>query len=212
MTASSSFTVVWAFDYGYAFTLLTGIQLCRSQHTAARFKNTVRPSGEQCMWSIWYVCGCAGWLFQNNQAFDHAPCMRHSDCSLQDPAAEEFQYQVSLDVRELISLEDAMEEMQLGPNGALLYCMEYLSEPETHQLSDKCHLLRLQEESLDEWLQEELKDFSDDDYLLFDCPGQIELYSHVPVFRTFVDSLRMWDFKYVPPSYEPILFAMCSRV
>eukprot|EP00240_Pyramimonas_obovata_P015596 CAMPEP_0118937892 /NCGR_PEP_ID=MMETSP1169-20130426/24075_1 /TAXON_ID=36882 /ORGANISM="Pyramimonas obovata, Strain CCMP722" /LENGTH=275 /DNA_ID=CAMNT_0006881655 /DNA_START=241 /DNA_END=1065 /DNA_ORIENTATION=+ len=93
-----------------------------------------------------------------------------------DPAAEEFKYEVSLDVRELISLEDAMEEMNLGPNGALLYCMEYL------------------EESLDEWLQEELKDFPDDDYLLFDCPGQIELYSHVPVFRSFVDSLRMWDF------------------
>ncbi len=34
-----------------------------------------------------------------------------------DPAAEEFDYPVSLDVRELISLEDVMEELQLGPNG-----------------------------------------------------------------------------------------------
>ena len=30
----------------------------------------------------------------------------------------------------------------------------------------------------------------DDDYLLFDCPGQIELYSHLSVFRTFVDYLK----------------------
>lgn len=25
-------------------------------------------------------------------------------------------------------------------------------------------------------------------------PGQIELYSHIPVLRTFVDQLKRWDF------------------
>ncbi len=34
-----------------------------------------------------------------------------------DPAAEEFAYPVSIDVRELVSLEDVMDELQLGPNG-----------------------------------------------------------------------------------------------
>lgn len=29
------------------------------------------------------------------------------------------------DVRELISLDDVMEELGLGPNGGLVYCMEY---------------------------------------------------------------------------------------
>lgn len=29
------------------------------------------------------------------------------------------------DIRELISLEDVMEELGLGPNGGLIYCMEY---------------------------------------------------------------------------------------
>lgn len=29
------------------------------------------------------------------------------------------------DIRELISLEDVMEELGLGPNGGLMYCMEY---------------------------------------------------------------------------------------
>lgn len=29
------------------------------------------------------------------------------------------------DIRELVSLEDVMEELGLGPNGALMYCMEY---------------------------------------------------------------------------------------
>ena len=35
-----------------------------------------------------------------------------------------------------------------------------------------------------------LQGFGEDDYILFDCPGQIELYSHVSVFRSFVDFLR----------------------
>ncbi|DBA70503.1 TPA: hypothetical protein ACH3X2_011904 [Trebouxia sp. C0005] len=89
-----------------------------------------------------------------------------------DPAAEEFQYPVSFDIRDLVTLEDVIEECALGPNGGLLYCMEYL------------------EENLDEWLGEELEGYGDDDYLVFDCPGQIELYSHATVFRTFVDWMR----------------------
>eukprot|EP00897_Mesotaenium_endlicherianum_P002675 jgi/Mesen1/2435/ME000157S01569 len=93
-----------------------------------------------------------------------------------DPAAENFDYPVTIDIRELVSLDDVMEELKLGPNGGLVYCMEYL------------------EENLDDWLQEQLEDFSDDDYLVFDCPGQIELYSHIPVLRLFVDQLRRWDF------------------
>jgi GTPase SAR1 family protein len=89
-----------------------------------------------------------------------------------DPAAEEFKYPVSADVRDLITLDDVMQELQLGPNGGLLYCMEYL------------------EDNLEEWLGGELQAYGDDDYLLFDCPGQIELYSHLSVFKTFVDYLK----------------------
>ena len=35
-----------------------------------------------------------------------------------------------------------------------------------------------------------LQGYGDDDYLIFDCPGQIELYSHATVFRTFVDWMK----------------------
>lgn len=187
---------------------------------------------------------------------------------------------MSADVRDLITLDDVMQELQLGPNGCvagwgrrgvaggtccwqqyaagtlqhvqlapaaqqpsapssshcctrsgLLYCMEYL------------------EDNLEEWLGGELQSYGDDDYLLFvsapasgelgsavtavngrlhalggldacrlaagramlvprccpcsftaapfssvlplqDCPGQIELYSHLSVFKTFVDYLK----------------------
>jgi hypothetical protein len=47
-------------------------------------------------------------------------------CNL-DPAAEHFSYRCDIDIRDLIMLDDVMEEMQLGPNGGLIFCMEYLT-------------------------------------------------------------------------------------
>lgn len=43
-----------------------------------------------------------------------------------DPAAEYFDYEPLVDIRELIQLDDAMEdvELQFGPNGGLVFCME----------------------------------------------------------------------------------------
>mmetsp|Transcript_17462 Transcript_17462/g.37856 ORF Transcript_17462/g.37856 Transcript_17462/m.37856 type:complete len:334 (+) Transcript_17462:18-1019(+) len=88
-----------------------------------------------------------------------------------DPAAENFKYDVAFDVRDLISVDDVMEELGLGPNGGLIYCMEYLLE------------------NLD-WLLDQLDAFDDDEYLIFDCPGQLELYTHVPCMRRIIDALR----------------------
>jgi hypothetical protein len=34
-----------------------------------------------------------------------------------DPAAEVFNYPASIDIRELVTLEDVMEQLELGPNG-----------------------------------------------------------------------------------------------
>ena len=55
-----------------------------------------------------------------------------------DPAAEEFAWEPAIgtpppttrraltaDIRDLISLEDVMEELDLGPNGGLVYCFEW---------------------------------------------------------------------------------------
>lgn len=36
-----------------------------------------------------------------------------------DPAAESFDYPVAFDLRDLVSLDDVMEELQLGPNGCV---------------------------------------------------------------------------------------------
>lgn len=45
------------------------------------------------------------------------------------------------------------------------------------------------QDSLDDWLGENLAAYGDDDYLLFDCPGQVELYSHVTAFKSLADYL-----------------------
>jgi len=94
-----------------------------------------------------------------------------------DPAAEQFDYEPLADIRDLISLSDVMEdeELQFGPNGGLLYCLEYLVQNT-------------------EWLEEQIGDF-DDEYILFDCPGQIELYTHMNVMTKFTDHLATMDFR-----------------
>lgn len=92
-----------------------------------------------------------------------------------DPAADQFKYPASIDIRELISIDDVMEELHYGPNGGLVYCMEYLSE------------------NMD-WLRDQLGEY-EDDYLLIDCPGQLELYSHVGVMPKLVNELRRWGYK-----------------
>ncbi|EZA49630.1 hypothetical protein DMN91_006109 [Ooceraea biroi] len=94
-----------------------------------------------------------------------------------DPAAEHFDYEPSVDIRELIQLDDVMEDEDLnfGPNGGLIFCMEYLIE----NIS---------------WLQEKLNDRSEC-YMIFDCPGQLELYTHLTIMRDFIKVLQNLDFR-----------------
>lgn len=92
-----------------------------------------------------------------------------------DPAAEHFDYEPAFDIRDLISVSEVMEELNLGPNGALVYCMEYLLQ------------------NLD-WLHDELEQFGDDDYLILDCPGQLELYTHIPVQKSILESIAGWGY------------------
>ena len=47
-------------------------------------------------------------------------------------------------MRDLISVDDVMDELKLGPNGGLVYCMEYLLQ------------------NMD-WLEENLDNYDDDE-------------------------------------------------
>jgi GTPase SAR1 family protein len=64
---------------------------------------------------------------------------------------------------DVIHLRQVMEDLELGPNGGLLYCMEYLDE------------------HADEWIPQILEKINNEPtppYLLIDLPGQSEVYTH----------------------------------
>ncbi|XP_005105223.1 GPN-loop GTPase 2 [Aplysia californica] len=90
-----------------------------------------------------------------------------------DPANDILPYPCDVDISELVSLEDVMAHLRLGPNGGLVYCMEYL------------------EQNID-WLKAKL-DGLKDKYLLFDFPGQVELFTHHNSVKNILEKLTSWD-------------------
>ncbi|XP_071737194.1 GPN-loop GTPase QQT1-like [Rutidosis leptorrhynchoides] len=74
-----------------------------------------------------------------------------------DPANDSLPYDCAINIEDLIKLGDVMNEHSLGPNGGLVYCMDYL------------------EKNID-WLESKLKPLLKDHYFLFDFPGQVELF------------------------------------
>lgn len=92
-----------------------------------------------------------------------------------DPANDALPYECAVDLSELITLADVMERLKLGPNGGLVFCMEFL------------------EKNVD-WLKEKLAPLRCD-YLLFDCPGQVELYTHHASVRNLAATIQQWGIK-----------------
>ncbi|KAJ5898207.1 GPN-loop GTPase 3 [Penicillium tannophilum] len=113
----------------------------------------------------------AGKTTFSNAVIQHLQSTRRSCFYVNlDPAAENFTYEPDLDIRDLITLEDVMEELQLGPNGGLIYCFEFL-------------LQNL------EFLSEALEPLSEEYLIIFDMPGQIELYTHIPLLPSLTQFL-----------------------
>lgn len=87
-----------------------------------------------------------------------------------DPANDSLPYPCAINISSLITLEDVMENFGLGPNGGMLYCMEYL---------DKNF----------DWLEDRVKALGDEAYVLFDLPGQVELSTNHDSVKQIVDKL-----------------------
>lgn len=98
-----------------------------------------------------------------------------------DPANDHTNYPKALDIRDLTTLEEIMKRDRLGPNGGILYALEELE----HNM---------------EWFEEGLKELGDD-YVLFDCPGQVELYTHHNSLRNIFMRLQKLGFRVRCPSY-----------
>ncbi|KAK0565608.1 hypothetical protein OC844_001119 [Tilletia horrida] len=90
-----------------------------------------------------------------------------------DPANHTVPYDAAISLSELITVQDVMEELQLGPNGAMLYCLEYL-------------------EANLEWLERKLEALpgaQQDHYVVFDLPGQVELSTNHASLRRILEHL-----------------------
>ena len=92
-----------------------------------------------------------------------------------DPANDILPYEAAVNLSDLITVGDVMDNLKLGPNGGLVYCMEYL------------------EKNMD-WLKDQLAKY-EDHYILFDCPGQVELYTHHNSVRNILATLTKWNYK-----------------
>jgi len=93
-----------------------------------------------------------------------------------DPANEEVPYEAAISLSDLVSLDSVMDRMALGPNGGLVYCMEYL------------------EANID-WLLEKIDGLGSAKYLVFDFPGQVELFTHCSSVQRIMQRLTKEDFR-----------------
>ncbi|CAI5988437.1 unnamed protein product [Closterium sp. NIES-64] len=100
-----------------------------------------------------------------------------------DRAGMSVQYECAVNVEELVRLEDVMGQHGLGPNGGLVYCMDYIDKNLDWLQSKLKPFLRRLVYCMDyidknfDWLQSKLKPLEKDHYFLFDFPGQVELFT-----------------------------------
>lgn len=94
-----------------------------------------------------------------------------------DPANENMPFAPDVDIFDLIHLTDVMDKLKLGPNGGLLYCMEFL-------------------EKNFEIFETKLREFQEEEYyFIFDFPGQVELYTHHDSVKNIIETLTKLDFR-----------------
>ena len=91
-----------------------------------------------------------------------------------DPAVPSPPYPCAVSITDLVTLDGVMGEHALGPNGAMLYCIEYLA-------------------ANFDWLVERLDALLEgeegDGYVIFDTPGQVELWTNHDSLKRMVERL-----------------------
>jgi GPN-loop GTPase len=92
-----------------------------------------------------------------------------------DPANESLPYAAAVSIRDLVKAEDVAAEHKLGPNGSLLFCMEVLEKNFA-------------------WLHARMKEHRAS-YIVFDFPGQVELYTHNDCIRSIVQHMVALDYR-----------------
>ena len=97
-----------------------------------------------------------------------------------DPANANLSPPAEIDISSLISLPEAMRSLSLGPNGGLVYCIEFL------------------ERNLDTWLFPKLDAIREkfpSTYFMLDLPGQVEIFTHHESLRRILRALEKRGFR-----------------
>lgn len=122
-----------------------------------------------------------------------------------DPANDCLPYKPAIDITELINVETVMEKGKCGPNGAMIYCIETLNENYGWLYDKIVVLLEMEMKKYNEANKSEKQQDNDGTgsdevgkgidrtknrpYLLFDCPGQSEIYTHHTAMRDLLKKL-----------------------
>ncbi|GAA5853315.1 hypothetical protein JCM9279_003356 [Rhodotorula babjevae] len=124
-----------------------------------------------------------------------------------DPAAPSPPYPHSVSIADLISLDDAMSAHGLGPNGAMLYCLEYLEanldwlDAELDRALTALEAAGPRAAAGEDGDDDELDPVSggrreprrwrrDEMYVVFDTPGQVELSTNHDSLKHILEHLR----------------------
>ena len=107
-----------------------------------------------------------------------------------DPGSNLNLLNFDINIQELIISYEIIPELNLGPNGALLYAIEYF-------------------EKNNDWLEKkiantiEIKNFC---HFLFDFPGQIELFTHHLAFRNVIKRIISRKIKLIAINFTDSFF------
>ena len=90
-----------------------------------------------------------------------------------DPGVKALPYNPDIDIRDFIDIDELMNQYQLGPNGALILASDLIAT-KIGEIRDEIHK-------------------ASPDYVFFDTPGQIELFSYRESGYYFINNISEED-------------------
>ncbi|KAH9473909.1 hypothetical protein MJO28_000258 [Puccinia striiformis f. sp. tritici] len=114
-----------------------------------------------------------------------------------DPAVDNLPYEAAIDIRELIRLEEVMEFHKLGPNGSILFCLEFL-EKNFDWFSERLAALTSPSSSSTSTSTASAANGSlaqEIDYIVLDLPGQVEISTDHDSLKNILHKLEKLDWR-----------------
>lgn len=124
---------------------------------------------------------------------------RHVKIINLDPANDNLPYKAYADISSFVNVPSVMESLDIGPNNAFLKCIECLDKHYGWLHDVVTSSIKEEEKQWEKLKKQMLEDGKDVDanniklehrpYLLFDCPGQSELFTHHTALRSIIKKM-----------------------